>query len=147
MILQESGEMYLETILQLHQKNGKVRSIDVAEQMNFTKASVSRAMSILKRENFILVEAGGNIVLTETGLAKAKEVLERHKVLTKCLIEHFGVPADIAEHDACRIEHVISAQTFEAIKNISRTENNHIQIKQADIKPFCFRQKGFFMII
>ena len=83
MILQESGEMYLETILQLQQKQGKVRAIDVAEQMNFTKASVSRAMSILKRENFILVEAGGNIVLTDAGLAKAQEVLERHKVLTR----------------------------------------------------------------
>ena len=85
MILQESGEMYLETILQLQQKQGKVRAIDVAEQMNFTKASVSRAMSILKRENFILVEAGGNIVLTDAGLAKAQEVLERHKVLTVSL--------------------------------------------------------------
>ena len=100
MILQESGEMYLETILQLQQKQGKVRAIDVAEQMNFTKASVSRAMSILKRENFILVEAGGNIVLTDAGLAKAQEVLERHKVLTRFFAEHIGVPADIAEHDA-----------------------------------------------
>ena len=106
MILQESGEMYLETILQLQQKQGKVRAIDVAEQMNFTKASVSRAMSILKRENFILVEAGGNIVLTDAGLAKAQEVLERHKVLTRFF----------AEHDACRIEHVISPETFEGIK-------------------------------
>ena len=93
MILQESGEMYLETILQLQQKQGKVRAIDVAEQMNFTKASVSRAMSILKRENFILVE-----------------------VLTRFFAEHIGVPADIAEHDACRIEHVISPETFEGIK-------------------------------
>ncbi len=116
MILQESGEMYLETILQLQQQKGKVRAIDVAEQMNFTKASVSRAMSILKRENYILVEAGGNIVLTESGLAKAREVLERHKVLTRFLIERIGVPADIAEHDACRIEHVISSETFNAIK-------------------------------
>ena len=110
MILQESGEMYLETILQLQQKQGKVRAIDVAEQMNFTKASVSRAMSILKRE------AGGNIVLTDAGLAKAQEVLERHKVLTRFFAEHIGVPADIAEHDACRIEHVISPETFEGIK-------------------------------
>lgn len=116
MILQESGEMYLKTILQLQQKQGKVRAIDVAEQMNFTKASVSRAMSILKRENFILVEAGGNIVLTDAGLAKAQEVLERHKVLTRFFAEHIGVPADIAEHDACRIEHVISPETFEGIK-------------------------------
>lgn len=116
MILQESGEMYLETILLLQQKQGKVRAIDVAEQMNFTKASVSRAMSILKRENYILVEDGGNIVLTETGLAKAEVVLERHKVLTRFFAEYLGVPADIAEHDACRIEHVISPETFDGIK-------------------------------
>ena len=116
MILQESGEMYLETILQLQQKQGKVRAIDVAAQMNFTKASVSRAMSILKREDLILVEAGGNILLTETGLAKARQVLERPKVLTRFFNEHLGVPAAIAEHDACRIEHVISPETFDAIK-------------------------------
>ena len=116
MILQESGEMYCETILQLQHKHGKVRAIDVAEQMNFTKASVSRAMSILKRENFILVKAGGNIALTDAGLAKAQEVLERHKVLTRFFAEQIGVPADIAEHDACRIEHVISPETFEGIK-------------------------------
>ena len=70
MILQESGENYLETILMLQQQNGSVRSIDIATHMNFTKASVSRAMSILKRENYILMEADGNIILTETGLAK-----------------------------------------------------------------------------
>ena len=82
MILQESGENYLETILMLQQQNGSVRSIDIATHMNFTKASVSRAMSILKRENYILMEADGNIILTETGLAKANAVLERHLLLT-----------------------------------------------------------------
>ena len=118
MILQESGEMYLETILQLQQKHGKVRAIDVAEQMNFTKASVSRAMSILKRENYILMEADGNIILTETGLAKANAVLERHLLLTRFLRENLGVSEETAEKDACRIEHVISPETFTGIKKL-----------------------------
>ena len=121
MILQESGEMYLETILQLQRKNGKVRSIDVAEKMQFSKASVSRAMSILKRENLILVEAGGNILLTETGMSKAKDVLTRHEILTRFLTEHLHVTPAIAETDACRIEHVISPQTFTAIKKHLKT--------------------------
>ena len=126
MILQESGEMYLETILQLQQKKDKVRAIDVAEEMNFTKASVSRAMSILKRENFILVEAGGNIVLTEAGLAKAKAVLERHKVLTRCLVE--------------------ARRPLRLSKNIWRTANNRIPNYNGRIlKPFCLGQKGFFI--
>lgn len=118
MILQESGENYLETILMLQQKNGNVRSIDIATYMNFTKASVSRAMSILKRENYILMEADGNIVLTETGLAEANAVLERHRLLTRFLCENLGVPATIAEKDACRIEHVISPETFAGIKKL-----------------------------
>ena len=105
MILQESGENYLETILMLQQQNGSVRSIDIATHMNFTKASVSRAMSILKRENYILMEADGNIILTETGLAKANAVLERHLLL-------------MAGKDACRIEHVISPETFTGIKKL-----------------------------
>lgn len=118
MILQESGENYLETILLLQQQKGSVRSIDVATYMNFTKASVSRAMSILKRENYILMEADGNIVLTETGLAKANAVLERHRLLTRFLRENLNVPEEIAEKDACRIEHVISPETFAGIKKL-----------------------------
>ena len=102
MILQESGENYLETILMLQQQNGSVRSIDIATHMNFTKASVSRAMSILKRENYILMEADGNIILTETGLAKA----------------NLGVSEETAEKDACRIEHIISPETFTGIKKL-----------------------------
>ena len=118
MILQESGEHYLDTILLLQQQNGSVRSIDVATYMNFTKASVSRAMSILKRENYILMEADGNIVLTEAGLAKANAVLERHRLLTRFLNENLGVSEEIAEKDACRIEHVISPETFAGIKKL-----------------------------
>lgn len=112
MILQESGENYLETILMLQQQNGSVRSIDIATHMNFTKASVSRAMSILKRENYILMEADGNIILTETGLAKANAVLERHLLLTRFLRENLGVSEETAEKDACRIEHVISPDLY-----------------------------------
>lgn len=118
MILQESGENYLETILLLQQRNGSVRSIDIATYMNFTKASVSRAMSILKRENYILMEADGNIILTESGLAKAMAVLERHRLLTRFLTENLNVPSEIAEKDACRIEHVISPETFNGIKKL-----------------------------
>jgi iron-dependent transcriptional regulator len=118
MILQESGENYLETILMLQQQNGSVRSIDIATHMNFTKASVSRAMSILKRENYILMEADGNIILTETGLAKANAVLERHLLLTRFLRENLGVSEETAEKDACRIEHVISPETFTGIKKL-----------------------------
>ena len=92
MILQESGENYLETILMLQQQNGSVRSIDIATHMNFTKASVSRAMSILKRENYILMEADGNIILTETGLAKANAVLERHLLLTRFYAKILAYP-------------------------------------------------------
>lgn len=116
MSLQESGEMYLETILQLQRKLGKVRSIDVAEEMNFTKPSVSRAMKILKEEEYISIEKGGSIILTEKGLAKANEILERHHILTRFLEEHIGVSPEVAEQDACRIEHVISSQTFARIK-------------------------------
>jgi iron-dependent transcriptional regulator len=118
MILQESGENYLETILMLQQQNGSVRSIDIATHMNFTKASVSRAMSILKRENYILMEADGNIILTETGLAKANAVLERHLLLTRFLRENLGISEETAEKDACRIEHVISPETFTGIKKL-----------------------------
>ncbi len=115
MILQESGENYLEMILVLQKKNGTVRSIDIANAFEFTKASVSRAMSILKKENLIRMEPNGSITLTESGLNKARGVLERHLIITKHL-EKLGVSAEIAEKDACRIEHIISPETFEAIK-------------------------------
>ena len=116
MIIQESGENYLETILLLQKRKGYVRSIDVAAELNFSKASISRAMSILRRENYILMEADGNIVLTERGFEKAQSVLERHLVITAFLEKNLGIPHDIAAKDACRIEHIISPETFESIK-------------------------------
>lgn len=118
MSLLESGENYLETILVLTQKNGSVRSIDIAEEMAFTKASVSRAMSILKRENYIIMEADGRILLTAEGQKKAQEVYDRHVTLTRFIHEILGVDACIAEKDACRIEHIISHETLQGIKNL-----------------------------
>jgi len=118
MIIQESGENYLETILLLQKRKGYVRSIDVAAELNFSKASISRAMSILRRENLILMEADGNIVLTELGMSKAQSVLERHLVITAFLEKVLGVPYEIADKDACRIEHIISQETFDSIKDL-----------------------------
>ena len=116
MALLESGENYLETILVLTKKNGSVRSIDIAEAMQFTKASVSRAMSILKRDNYIIMYPDGSILLTKEGLKKATAVYDRHVTLTRFINEVLGVDVEIAEKDACRIEHVISQESFEAIK-------------------------------
>ncbi|MDD4084439.1 MAG: metal-dependent transcriptional regulator [Acholeplasmataceae bacterium] len=116
MIIQESGENYLETILMLQKQKGSVRSIDVAGALNFSKASISRAMSILRRENYIIMEPDGNIVLTERGLAKARSVLERHLVITDFLEKFLGVDHETAARDACRIEHVITQETFDRIK-------------------------------
>ena len=116
MSLLESGENYLETILVLTKRNGSVRSIDIAEEMNFTKASVSRAMSILKRDNYIIMEPDGRILLTKDGQKKAAAVYDRHVTLTRFINEVLGVDEEIAEKDACRIEHVISQESFEAIK-------------------------------
>ena len=116
MALLESGENYLETILVLTKKNGSVRSIDIAEAMQFTKASVSRAMSILKRDNYIIMHPDGSILLTKEGLKKATAVYDRHVTLTRFINEVLGVDAEIAEKDACRIEHIISPETFAGIK-------------------------------
>ncbi len=115
MSLKESGEMYLETIYTLTQKLGAVRSIDVAENMGYSKPSVSRGMGILKKEGYIEVNGDGYIVLTETGLEKAKGVFERHTVLSRAL-ELLGVDRETAAEDACRIEHIISEKTFNLIK-------------------------------
>lgn len=121
MSLLESGENYLETILILKKRNGNVRSVDIATEMNFTKASVSRAMSILKRDNYITMEPDGRINLTESGMQKAASVLDRHVTLTRFINEYLKVPKDIAEKDACRIEHIISPETFTGIKNLLNT--------------------------
>lgn len=113
--MQESGEMYLETIFVLSKKNAPVRSLDVANYLGFSKPSVSRAMGILKNGNYIEVDDKGYLTLTTEGLKIAKKIYERHVVLTEALME-LGVDMKTAEEDACRIEHVISDKTFKAIK-------------------------------
>ena len=122
MHLQESGEMYLETIYILSKKTGAVRSLDIAEYMNFSKPSVSRAVGILKKADYILVDREGYITLTETGLAVAQKIYERHTVLSELLMD-LGVDRETAAEDACKMEHVISDETFEAFKRHAKKEN------------------------
>jgi Mn-dependent DtxR family transcriptional regulator len=116
MALQESGEMYLETILVLSREKGQVRSVDISEHMGYSKPSVSRAVGLLKSDGFITVEKDGYIHLTEKGLTLAEKILDRHTILTQLLIR-LGVSRDTAVNDACRIEHVISDETFHAIRH------------------------------
>jgi len=119
-MLYESGEDYLETILILKRKNGNVRSIDIANELGFTKASVSRAMSILKKSGYIYMSKGNFIEFTEKGLEKAENVLERHHIINIFLVEVLGVDEDVANKDACKIEHIISEETFTKIKNYKK---------------------------
>lgn len=114
MQLQESGEMYLETILILSQKKSFVRAIDIGEYMGFSKPSVSRAIGLLRSGGFVTVGEGGGISLTDTGREVAEKIYERHQYLTRFLTE-LGVSGDVAAEDACRIEHVISDESFRAI--------------------------------
>ena len=123
MSMHESGEMYLETILVLGKKNNTVRSIDIAEEMGFSKASVSRAVSKLKQDGYILVDVDGHIALTSRGYELANTIYERHVVLTKMLM-YLGVDEKTAQDDACRMEHVISDESFQAIKEHIRTKRN-----------------------
>ena len=113
--IQESGEMYLETILILSKQRSDVRSIDVADYMGFSKPSVSRAMSKLRESGHITVDAGGCIKFTPSGKKRAEKIYDRHVVLTE-LLKGIGVDEATAAADACRIEHDISDSTFEAIK-------------------------------
>ena len=115
MKIHESAENYLETILMLSRKQSYVRSIDIANELGFSKPSVSVAMKNLRTSGHILVNEAGHISLTESGQMIAESVLERHKVLSEMLIR-LGVDVEIASEDACRIEHVISKESFEAIK-------------------------------
>ncbi|WP_029232705.1 metal-dependent transcriptional regulator [Butyrivibrio sp. VCB2006] len=114
--MHESGEDYIETIYLLKKKKGMVRSIDVANELGFSRPSVSRAMGILKDNGLITVEDDGELVLTEEGLKTAKHVYEKHTNLTKFLMMTAGVSEEVAETDACRIEHIISPETFRGIK-------------------------------
>ncbi len=115
MVLKESGEMYLETIYLLRKEKGFVRAIDVASELGYSKASVSRAMGILQKGGYIKVGQDGGITLTESGLEVAERTYERHTVLSD-LFMRLGVDEENAVRDACKIEHVISSATFSAIK-------------------------------
>ena len=116
MKIQESGENYLETILILQQRNGSVRSIDVANELGFTKASISRAMGILKEAGYLVMEPNGNLVLTETGKQRASAVYERHTLIADFLQMTLGVDREVAVQDSCRIEHIISEESFSRIR-------------------------------
>lgn len=118
-MMRESGEMYLETILILKQKKNTVRSIDVAEEMNLSRPSVSRGMAKLRENDCIIVESDGNLVFTEKGKEIAEKIYERHKVLSSLFMK-LGVPEETATEDACRIEHVISDETFTALKTCEK---------------------------
>ncbi len=113
--MQESGEMYLETILILSKESGAVRSVDIAAHMGFSKASVSRAMGRLREEGCVLFDAGAHVTLTEKGRRIAEKIYERHLLLTDLLMS-LGVDEKTASDDACKIEHDISDDTFAAIK-------------------------------
>ena len=115
MAMQESGEMYLETIYILSQKSAKVRGIDVGEYMGYSKPSVSRAIGLLKKDGLARIDEFGSIRLTEAGEAKARSIYERHTVLSR-LFMNLGVDEETATEDACRIEHYISDKSFNAIK-------------------------------
>ena len=116
MNLQESGEMYLESIYVLSKNEKKVRSIDVVEYMGFSKPSVSRAINLLKNGGYVVVDKDGSLTLSEEGKRVAKKIYERHTILTKFLIS-IGVSEETATFDACKMEHDISDESFEAIKN------------------------------
>ena len=119
--MHESGEMYLETIYILSQTKEMVRSIDISEEMGFSKPSVSRAVGILKNSGHIQVDGRGGISLTPGGLAIARVIYDRHTTLTT-LFKNLGVPEAVAVEDACRVEHYISDETFKAIKEFCKKE-------------------------
>ena len=118
MHIQESGEMYLETIHVLYKKNGHVRAIDISEHMGYSKPSVSRAMGLLKSGGYITIEKDGSILLTESGISVAEKIYERQTLLSSLLIR-LGVSPEVAAVDACKLEHAISDESFEAIKNFT----------------------------
>ncbi len=113
--MQESGEMYLESIYVLTKKSAHVRSIDVCEYMGYSKPSISRAMGLLKASDHIHIDNDGYITLTESGKAVAERIYERHTLLTRMLVR-LGVSEETAAEDACRMEHILSEETFSAIK-------------------------------
>lgn len=123
MVIHESAENYLESILVIQERKGFVRSIDIVNELSFSKPSVSVAMKNLRENGYILMDGSGAITLTEAGRAIAVKIYERHKILTEVLV-HLGVPFEIAQEDACRIEHDISNETFAALKAHIESSNN-----------------------
>lgn len=111
----ESEEMYLETILLLKRRQASVRSIDIVEELGYAKSSVSRAVNLLVKKGYISIDGAGDIELSETGQRKASGVYERHRIITKALMS-IGAERELAESNACRIEHVISDEMFEILK-------------------------------
>ena len=121
MSLHESAEMYLETIYQLSKQLSSVRSIDIAEAMGYSKPSISRAVGLLKQGGYLLVDKDGFLTLTESGLSIAEKIYDRHTTLSKALMA-LGVSKETALEDACKIEHVISEETFASIKKHMQVE-------------------------
>ncbi len=121
MKIMESSENYLETILILKNRKGVVRSIDIANELNFSKASVSVAMKNLRENEYIVMGEDNTIALTQKGMEIANKMYERHIVLKKMLVS-FGVSEEIAAEDACKIEHIISAETFDGIKKFTERQ-------------------------
>lgn len=120
MDISESVGMYLEAILELEAKNSVVRSVDIARFLGVTKPSVNRAMSNLKSEGYILQEPYGDIVFTEKGRKKARHIHELHHIITDFLVSSLGISPELAEADACRIEHVISPEVVQAMKEYNK---------------------------
>ena len=118
----ESEEMYLETILLLKKRLGKVRSVDVVEELGYAKSSVSRAVNLLRNNGFILIDRNGDIEFTDKGRSRAEDVYDRHRVITGLILK-LGLSREAAEDNACRIEHVISAELFEKLKALYAEEN------------------------
>ncbi len=121
MPLHESAEMYLETIYTLSKRSASVRSVDVAEKMGFSKPSVSRAVGLLKRDGYLVMEQDGTLTLTSEGRLAAEKIFERHTTLAKFLTT-LGVDTHVAAADACKIEHVISDETLSAIQTWLETQ-------------------------
>lgn len=139
MKLHESGEDYLENILILKEKLGNVRSVDLAREMGFTKPSISRAVHRLEQEGYLSISDNGFIDLTELGYETAKSIYEKHIFLTRYFIS-LGVDEETATLDACRIEHVISDKSFEAMKNLQRHCMSQCPIKEELIFDYNKRQ-------
>lgn len=124
MQIHQSAEDYLETILMLNQRMGKVRSIDVVNELGFTKASVSIAMKKLRENGYVAVDGEGNLTLLEPGREIAERIYDRHRLLTRFFVQ-LGVDEAIAAEDACKVEHVLSEQTLDKIReNVLRIQTN-----------------------